>query len=81
MCGGLLTRGCAPQDGCTPLYAAAENGHQEVVQLLVQADADKNAPDNVREGWGYMFGAQTVFVFLAGGCSAAADCQRAVGGW
>jgi hypothetical protein len=69
--GGLL------QDGCTPLFIAAANGDFEVVRILVAAEADKNAPTKVREwrGGEGMFGAQTVHVFLAGGCSEAADCQ------
>jgi len=48
--GGLLTRRRAPQGGHTPLYVAAHHGHEKVVQLLVQAGADKDAPDEVREG-------------------------------
>ena len=47
--GGLLTRERAPQDGITPLCAAAHGGHLEVVQCLVQAHADKDAPNEVRE--------------------------------
>ena len=45
----VLTRGCAPQMKNTPLYVAAKEGHLEVVQLLVQAHADKDAPSKVRE--------------------------------
>ena len=50
--GRVLTwLGRAPQDGDTALWNAADNGHFEVVQLLVQADADKDAPEKVtREG-------------------------------
>ena len=50
--GELLMRGRAPQNGATPLFIAAEKGHQEVVQLLVQADADKDSPMKVTEGRG-----------------------------
>ena len=64
--GGLLTRRRAPQFGCTPLYAAAENGHQEVVQLLVQADADKNAPDEVTREWGGCWAHKRFVCFLLG---------------
>ena len=46
----MLTRRRAPQGGHTPLYFAAHHGHEKVVQLLVQAGADKDAPDEVREG-------------------------------
>ena len=31
---------CQTQDGGSPVYAASENGHTEVVDLLVQAGAD-----------------------------------------
>ena len=48
----MLTRGRVPQDGCTPMYAAAEKGHEEVVQALERAGADKDAPNRVREGKG-----------------------------
>ena len=48
----MLMRGRAPQHGCTPLYAAAQQGHQEVVQLLVKEGANKDAPDEVTEGRG-----------------------------
>ena len=61
----VLTGGRAPQRGKTPLWLAACTGHCKVVQLLVQADADKDAPNEVSEGsWG-MLCAQTVHVSLA----------------
>ena len=31
---------CQTQDGASPVYAASQNGHTEVVDLLVQAGAD-----------------------------------------
>ena len=45
----MLTRWRAPQNGRTPLYAAAAAGHKHVVNALVKADADKNFVDKVRE--------------------------------
>ena len=50
--GGWLTRRCAPQNGSTPLHIAAWKGHDKVVQLLVKAGANKDAPDQVKEGTG-----------------------------
>jgi ankyrin repeat protein len=48
----VLTRGRAPQDGATPLFTAAQNGHLPVVEALVEAGAHKDAPNKVREGRG-----------------------------
>ena len=51
----VLTGGRAPQKGGTPLYTAAYQGFNsplEVVQLLVRADANKEARDQVRERMG-----------------------------
>jgi ankyrin repeat protein len=45
-------RGRAPQTGATPLYVAAYNGHDKVVQLLVKEGADKDAPTKVTVGRG-----------------------------
>ena len=36
------------QYGWTALYIAAQNGHREVVELLLQHGADVNAKDKVR---------------------------------
>ena len=33
---------CQTQDGYSPVYAASQNGHTEVVDLLVQGGADIN---------------------------------------
>jgi len=43
-----LTRRRAPQDGCTPLFAAAFNGHLPVVRYLEEVGADINKPNKVR---------------------------------
>ena len=46
----MLTRWRAPQMEWTPLHAAAFNGHLKVVQALEKAGANKDAPNEVREG-------------------------------
>ena len=48
----VLTWGCAPQNGATPLWIAAQFGHDAVVQTLCRAGADKNTPEKVIEGRG-----------------------------
>jgi len=35
------------QDGCTPLYRAAKNGYDKIVDVLARARADVNAADKV----------------------------------
>ena len=47
--GRVLTRRRAPQDGCTPLHAAAARGHLAVVQVLVDAGADTDAKNVVSQ--------------------------------
>ena len=37
------------QDGCTALMAAAQNGHCEVVRMLLEAKADVNSKTNVSD--------------------------------
>jgi hypothetical protein len=37
------------QDGTTPLFAAAEEGHTESITLLLQARAAVDAKDKVRD--------------------------------
>jgi len=51
----MLTWVRDPQDGRTPMLTAAQNGHAEVVELLVEAGADTNAPAKVSEGRGGYF--------------------------
>ena len=69
----MLTRGRAPQNGATPLYAAACNGHLEVVQALAEAGVAMNAPTKVREGRGGdvgpTYGVCVSFWGLQEGCS------------
>jgi hypothetical protein len=36
------------QDGCTPLYWAAQNGDVDIARLLLERGADVNAKENVR---------------------------------
>ena len=36
-----------PQDGCTPLFASAQEGCKEVVEILLQNGAEVNAADKV----------------------------------
>ena len=40
------------QDGFTPLNNAAFKGHLEIVRLLLDRGADKEARDKVRGDWG-----------------------------
>jgi len=35
------------QDGCTALLLAADKGHEDVVQLLIEAHADPDLQDEV----------------------------------
>lgn len=39
------------QDGCTPLYAVAQNGHTEVVEMLIKSGAAVNATSEVRKSF------------------------------
>jgi len=64
--GRVLRRGCAPQDGCTPLWTAAYNGHVAVVELLVAKGANKDAPNKVRHVRGGDVGCSKCVRFLLG---------------
>ena len=45
----MLTPGRTPQFERTPLFAAARSGHRAVVEALVEAGANTDAPDEVRD--------------------------------
>ena len=47
--GASLTRVRALQDGETPLYVAAQNGHDEIVRFLVEEGGDVTAKTKVSE--------------------------------
>ena len=36
------------QDGWTPLFCAAERGHENVAEVLLKAEASVDTPDKVR---------------------------------
>ena len=44
----MLTQGGATQDGCTPLFAAAQMGKEVVVRGLLDAGANREAMGKVR---------------------------------
>ncbi len=51
-CERLWCRYGLQERGETPLYAAASRGHAEVVQLLIEAEVDKNqATVCTLDGW------------------------------
>ena len=65
MQGWVLTRGCAPQSGRTPLHTAAYQGHDAVVRVLVEVGADVTVKDKVSErrvgGDGHMLSQRRYF--------------------
>src|SRR3989338_6410126 len=44
-----LARTSTDQDGNTPLHAAARNGHEEIVKLLIDAGSLVDAPNRYKE--------------------------------
>ena len=50
--GCVLTRASASQNGYSPLHLAGGHDHLQVVNLLLAAGAEKNAPAQVRKGRG-----------------------------
>ena len=36
-----------PQDGATPLFIASQNGHSDVVNILIRSGAGVDVPENV----------------------------------
>ena len=61
-----LTRGRAPQDGGTPLFMAAHQGHVAVVELLVAKGADMDAANKVWERRGGDVGRSRGVCFFLG---------------
>ena len=43
-----VLRLCTLQDRCAPIHGAAENGHNDVVKILINSKADFNAVTVVR---------------------------------
>jgi ankyrin repeat protein len=39
-----------PQEGCTPLHRAVDNGHADMVLLLLEAGANKEVANKVGRG-------------------------------
>ena len=39
------------QDGSTALFVASQEGHCEIVRMLLEAKADVNVQTNVSESW------------------------------